>query len=97
MGDEVVSINGEAVTSPTQGATLLKEAVGEVKICAFRDRQTATGVVGGKEELVRERVVYYFSKPADDSKCGIFLSPAVSHDVVAHSVTAQAVPQSALD
>ena len=37
VGDTVISINGKAVTSPTHGATLLKAAVGEVKIIVTRE------------------------------------------------------------
>ena len=36
VGDTVISINGESVTSHTHGTTLLKAAVGEVKIIVTR-------------------------------------------------------------
>ena len=36
VGDTVISINGENVKSATHGATLLKAAVGEVKIIVTR-------------------------------------------------------------
>ena len=58
VGDEVLSINGVNVTSAQQGADLLKEAEGEVKLIVDR-------IVKATE------LTYRFTKPSKTALCGI--------------------------
>ena len=53
VGDTIISINGENVTSCTHGAALLKAAVGEVKIVVTRQVPVASMQVQMQQQMRR--------------------------------------------
>ena len=77
VGDKLLSINDESVTSPTQAVKILKQAEGEVKVVVFRGEVTV-GMEVAMEMGVREynthpsgSITCTFNKPTKDTKCGI--------------------------